>query len=256
MKKIITFLSLTAAFLFINANLAEAKMIRAEVRYWQGNLDSEIQTSEDNIIGDKIDFVDTLGFDDSEEFVEARLELGLAMLNIRYGFVSMGWEGTKDLSGINQVDFEGITFNTKVDSTLDVDYHRLGLNIDLLDSLDNRLAAVIEIKYFDVAAQLDASAYGVNKSETKDGGLPILTVGAIVQVDLPFIMNFGGEVTGMTLGGYGHVVDAEAMINFEPAPFFKISAGYRFLQLKLDDKDDNTLDFTVDGPFAGLKFNF
>lgn len=255
MKKLIIFLSFMAAFVFINANLAEAKFVRAEVRYWATSLDSEIQSSSNNVIGDEIDFVDTLGFDDNEDFIEARLELGLAMFNIRYGFVSMSWDGTEDLTS-NNVDFEGVTFNTKVDSTLDVDYHRLGLNIDLLDSLDNRVAAVIELKYFDVAAEIDATAYGSTEKESADGGLPILTVGAIVQIDLPFIINFGGEVTGMTLGGYGHVVDAEAMLNFEPAPFFKISTGYRFLQLKLDDKDDSTLNFTVDGPFAGLKFNF
>lgn len=255
MKKLIIFLSVMSVFLFVNANLAEAKMVRAEVRYWQGNLDSEIQTSEDNIIGDKIDFVDTLGFDDEENFVEARLEVGLAMYNLRYGFVSMGWEGTEDITAT--LTFAGQTFAAgRLDSTLDVDYHRLGLNLDLLDSLDNRVAAIIEIKYFDVDATLDATAYGSSKKETKDGGLVIPAVGALVQIDLPFVMNFGGEVTGMVMGDYGHIIDAEAMINFEPAPFFKISAGYRFLQLKLDDRDDNTLDFTVDGPFAGLKFNF
>lgn len=254
MKKLITFLSVMSVLLFVNASLAEAKIVRAEVRYWQGNIDSEIQTTENNIIGDKIDFVDTLGFDDTEDFVEARLELGLAMFNFRYGFVSMGWEGTEDIT--TTLTFVGVTFDTKVDSTLDVDYHRLGLNVDLLDSLDNRVAAIIEIKYFDVDATLDATAYGSTKKETKDGTLPILTVGALVQVDLPFVMNFGGEVTGMVMGDYGHIIDAEAMINFEPVPFFKISAGYRFLQLKLDDRDDNTLDFTVEGPFAGLKFNF
>ena len=59
----------------------------------------------------------------------------------------------------------------------------------------------------------------------------------------------------MYFGHYGHFYDFEAGIKYKPAPHFAITAGYRKIQTKVDHKDDYG-KLKMNGPFAGLRFDF
>lgn len=253
MKRILFTTAITLALVFFHTHAFA--VLKLEGRYWFTDLEGDLKVSESTIEGTDIDITDTLKVDD-EDFWEIRATLELGSHKIRYGFVNLEWDGDNTLA--ETITFGGQTFtvSTLVATDLDVVYHRLGYEYDIIDTLDNRLGLIFEVKYFDVDASIEAPNLvpAVKESESYSVALP--TVGVAFQAGLPFLLNVGGEVTGITLGKYGYLVDAEAAVNFNPFPFVTLSGGYRYFKLHADDDDDFELDFDLNGPFAMLRVGF
>lgn len=251
MKKIL--LAFVAFICTIMASSKAHAVLDADVRYWFSNLDSNIQASSGAIIGTEVDFVDDLGLDDAQGFAEGRITLELGPHKLRYGYLPMSWDGTKTLA--TNITFAGQTFTaaTTTQSEIDVAYHRLGYQFDIFDLLNNSVGLIVEIKYFDTKATVQDSTGVINVAESFDA--PIPAVGVAAQAGLPFLFSVSGELTGFTLGSNAYVVDLEAMVNLTPAPFVKLSGGYRYFQLHLQQSDDKA-DITLSGPFINLRADF
>lgn len=241
-----------AALLFFVATLFTGTnafaIVDLEGRYWFTTMDDEIKSG---TTGDTINLVDDLGVDDKENFFDVRATLELGSHRLRYGYMPLNWKGTKTIS--QDIVFNGQTYSAldTVNTELDIAYHRLGYEYDIIDTLDNRLGVIFEVKYFDI----DASLTSTGLNETASVKAPVPTVGIAAQVGLPFLLTVGGEVTGITLGSAAWLVDAEAGVNFKPAPFVVVSGGYRLLKLHLD-YDDDLADISVQGPFVMLRADF
>jgi len=241
-----------AALLFFVATLFTGTnafaIVDLEGRYWLTTMDDEIKSG---TTGDTINLVDDLGVDDKENFFDVRATLELGSHRLRYGYMPLNWKGTKTIS--QDIVFNGQTYSAldTVNTELDIAYHRLGYEYDIIDTLDNRLGVIFEVKYFDI----DASLTSTGLNETASVKAPVPTVGIAAQVGLPFLLTVGGEVTGITLGSAAWLVDAEAGVNFKPAPFVVVSGGYRLLKLHLD-YDDDLADISVQGPFVMLRADF
>ncbi|MEK7679870.1 MAG: hypothetical protein AAB356_06740, partial [Deltaproteobacteria bacterium] len=158
-------------------------IVDVEGRYWFTNLDANARISTGSVIGTDLDLVKDLGIDDKKGFLEGRITLELGSSKLRYGYVPMKWSGSKTLT--QSVVFAGTTYtaSTQVDSELKLDYHRLGYEYDVIDSLNNKLGMIFEVKYFDGSASLKAASLGFDKSESFR--VPIPTVGIAAQVGLP-----------------------------------------------------------------------
>jgi hypothetical protein len=63
------------------------------------------------------------------------------------------------------------------------------------------------------------------------------------------------EVSGMTFGGFGHIVDAEAGVRFIPIRFLTLSAGYRVFDVRVEH-DDDFAKLKLTGPFIGASVRF
>ncbi|MDP2689119.1 MAG: hypothetical protein Q8P48_03290 [Deltaproteobacteria bacterium] len=250
MKKVLLSVMVFLAAVVAAAPAAHA-VVNLDARYWFTSLDSTVMLSSGSTAGTEFDFVDDLGLDENKGFLEGRITLELGSHKLRYGFVPLKWDGSKTLD--RNITFGGQTFTatTQVDSELTVNYHRLGYEYDIIDTLENRLGVIFELKYLDGEASLDAAG----ASETESFRLPIPTVGVAAQVGLPFLFSVGGEVTGVTLGANAYLVDGEAAINLKPAPFVVISGGYRILKVHAE-KDLDRGDITVQGPFVNLRADF
>jgi len=222
-------------------------------RYWLSTLGSNVKISSASVVGTNIDFVDDLGFDKTKGFLEGRITLSFGKHRLRYGFVPLKWSGSKTLA--QSVTFNGKTYtaSTKVDSDLDLTYHRLGYEYDFIDMLSNRLGVIFEIKYFDVSAGLRAPALGLDESESLKA--PVPTVGIAAQVGLPLLFNVGGEATGVAIGSKAYLFDGEVAVNFKPLPLVVISGGYRVFKLHLEDNNDEA-DFKLKGPFLQVRADF
>ena len=220
-------------------------VVDLEGRYWLTTMDDEIKSG---TTGTTINFVDDLGVDDKENFFDIRATVELGSHKLRYGYMPMSWSGAKSTAPIT---FNGQSFSGAVNSELDIAYHRLGYEYDIIDLLNNRLGVIFEVKYFDIDAKLTAT--GV--SETASIKAPVPTIGIAAQAGLPFLLSVGGEITGMSLGSAAWLVDAEAGVNFKPAPFVVVSGGYRIFKLHVD-YDDDLVDISVSGPFVMLKADF
>lgn len=249
MKKI-----LVALIVFLSAaaiSTDASALVNVDVRYWLTDLNSDIMVSNGAVPNTAIDFVDDLGVDNTKGFPEGRITLELGGHKLRYAYMPLKWDGSKNISV--PVSFGGSTFTatTLVNTNLDIDYHRLGYEYDIIDTLGNRLGVIFELKYLDGTATLNSAA----ATESKSISLPLPTVGVSGQVGLPFLFSVGGEVTGITLGSYAYLVDAEAMVNLKPAPFVVISGGYRVLKVHAE-KDLDRGDITVKGPFLNVRADF
>lgn len=254
MKKLLVFTVALFAVFLISSSRAEA-VFEIEGRYWFSTLDSDIKVTDGGLIGTDIDLTKDLGVDDEESFPEVRVRVGLGSHHLRYSYTSLSWDGTKSIAEVAGIDFGGTNFaqTTFVKTSLDIEYHRLAYEYDLFDLMRNRVTLIAELKYLDVDAELDAPAVALNESESIS--IPLPTVGIGVQAGLPALLDVSAEVTGIGLGSDAYFVDAEAMINFHPAPLFVVSGGYRYINLHVDDNDDE-LDFILDGPFLMVKLGF
>ncbi|MBW7956701.1 MAG: hypothetical protein H3C68_02300 [Deltaproteobacteria bacterium] len=248
MKKLAAFF--TMLFVFLGAAPASA-LVDIEGRYWFSDIDGNIRFV-DGGVGTDIDLVNDLGMDD-EDFIDARITLELGSHRLRYGFMPLKWEGQNTIT--RNITFGDQTFSasTDVESELRIDYHRLGYQYNIIDTLDNHLGVIFELKYFDTEASLKAPAVPLDETETFKA--PIPTIGIAAQASLPLLFSVGGEVTGITLGSDAYLVDAEASINFEPVPFIVISGGYRLFRLHVEH-DSDLADLTLKGPFVMLRADF
>ena len=231
---------------------AEAQaVVEIDARYWFTNLSSDVKVTESGLPGTKIDLVDDLGVDDSKGFPEGRVTLGFGDHHIRYSYMPMSWDGDEIVT--QSVNFDGKTYSvgTRVKSNFDIAYHRLGYEYDIVNTLGNKFGVIAEVKYFDIDASLKSSV----NSESKSLAVPLPAFGVAVQVGLPAFLSVGAEITGITAGNAGNLVDAEASLNLTPAPLVTISAGYRYLGLHAEQGNDE-LDFKVSGPFAMVRVGF
>jgi hypothetical protein len=253
MKKLILTTLFTLTLFFVHSHAFA--LLKLEGRYWFTDLDGTLKVTEGGVQGTDIDLTDDLGVDD-EDFWELRIILEMGKHRLRYGFIRLDWDGDEILTKTITFGGETFTVSSRVVTDLDIDYHRLGYIYDLIDTLGNRLSLILEVKYFDIDASLEAPSVvpAIVESETLDA--PVPTVGLAFELGLPFLLNFGGEVTGITAGKYGYLVDAEAAINFNPLPMLTISGGYRYFKLEAEDDDDFELDLDLQGPFLTLRVGF
>ncbi|GMR04821.1 MAG: hypothetical protein BMS9Abin23_0733 [Thermodesulfobacteriota bacterium] len=244
------FMALTILLLTSTSAFA---LVDVEARYWFTEMDGNVMATGGSLGGTNVGFVNDLGIDNSENFAEGRITLELGNHKIRYGYMPLSWSGTRTLS--QDINFAGQTYSASSSVTTDIklDLHRLAYEYDFIDLLNNRLGIIAELKYIDARVNLKDAALGLDEQQSI--AIPIPTVGVSAQVGLPFLFNVGGEVTGMSLGSKAYLVDAEAMVNFKPAPFVVIAGGYRYMKFHVE-KGDDEIDFTLKGPFITLKADF
>ncbi len=247
MKKFYMFLAV--AVLFIFTSTAAHAVVKIEGRYWFPTLDAEVQSG---IGGTNVNLVDDIGMSDSEAFWEGRITFEMGSHKIRYAYTPLSWDGEGSSTGII---FGGTPFppGVPITSSFDVDYHRIGYEYDFIDFLSNRLGVIIDIKYFDIATELKITGTGVTQSETLQA--PIPTIGLSAQVGFPLLFSIGGEVSGMTFGDKGYLVDGEVAVNYNPLPLVTLSGGYRLLKLEYEDGVDNAF-VELNGPFVMLRAGF
>jgi hypothetical protein len=248
-KKIL--LGLAVLVLTLSIGTDASAWVELEGRYWFPTLDANFKSSTTGVIGTNIDLVKDLGLDDSESFPEGRVTLNIGKHMLRYGFMQLEWDASKIIT--QEIKFGGKTYSasTLVDTTLKADYHRLGYEYDFFDVLNNKLGVIFEVKYFDFEAGLKATGL----SELESLKAPVPTIGIAAQIGLPAIFSIGGEVTGMGLGSDLYIYDAEVGVIVTPAPFIRISGGYRIFELHIEDGDDSAT-LTLSGPYVMLKADF
>ncbi|MBI5327200.1 MAG: outer membrane beta-barrel protein [Deltaproteobacteria bacterium] len=248
MRKTLLSLAVFAVSIFFYSS-AEA-IVHVEGRYWFTSLNSKVKATETSLIGTEIDLADTLGMSKSKDFWEARIDLNLGDHHLMYSYMPLSWSGQKTIT--QSVNFAGTTYaaNAQVDSKLDIIYQRVGYRYNIIDRIGNQLGVIFDVKILDIKTNLKTTAVDESYSVT----VPIPTIGLGAQVGLPFLLSFGGEITGIAYGG-NQLIDWEAYINFNPVPFTTISGGYRTFGLNVKDKD-NKVDFSLAGPFLMVNVGF
>lgn len=248
MKKNILAVSLFFAVI-LNCSNALA-FVHIEGRYWFTDLSNIASASAAGVTGTDLNFIKDLDLEKRKDFWEARVSLELDEHRIRYGFLPLKWNGSRNLAG--SISFKGQTFTGQTDSTLEADYHRLGYKYDFVDLLGSDLGVIIELKYFKATLGIKSPA-GPAESLGIDAFFP--TVGVSGHLGLPFNMNVGGEITGVMLTNKLYTADGELALNINTIPFVTISGGYRALIVYIE-KQNVKEDLTLVGPFVLLRAGF
>ncbi|MCK4508174.1 MAG: hypothetical protein KAU27_06525 [Desulfuromonadales bacterium] len=215
----------------------------------------DVSVSADGITGTTLDVEDDLSLDDSEDyFLEAALQLGSFRLFAAYLPISLSGDSVLD----RDIDFNGETFvlGSRVETDVNIDIYEAGLAWYLLNVDDMpvrvQFGPEVAVKYVDAQIRMQDGASGVSESDSF--GVPVPTVGARARV-----------AVGDTLGAVGRVgymeydsnsfLDVDAQVEFSPLPMVGLFAGYRYLDVDLDESGV-AIDATFSGPYAGALIRF
>ena len=231
-----------------------AQIVDVEGRYWFADLDARTRVESGSIPGTRIDLDQDLDVGD-ESLPEIRLTFATSLNSkLRLAYLQGGFDGETTLG--QSIQFSGTTFaaNTRVETDLDLYYGRIGWTwqFPVVPGVF-KLGPQVELKGVVVDATVRSRGAGIRESAVLPMAFP--TLGAMLNVTPIAWLDIFAEVSGMTFGSLGHVVDAEAGLRFIPIRFLTLSAGYRVFDVRIElDDDFARLDLT--GPFIGVSFRF
>lgn len=249
------FLIFTCMLVFFAGQAFAEPTVEFEGRYWITGLKSHAKVTENALIGTDIDLVDDLGVG-AEDFPEVRLRWNTGPNSmLRFAYTQVSYGGDKNIERTIQFNGQSYTVGALVNSDLEVDYFRLGWAWQFINIGQDtiKIGPLLEVKAFLLDVSLDAPALGISESEDFMIALP--TIGGILDINLGEKLNLFAEISGLPSADYGHFCDAEIGIKFIPIKNLTIIAGYRVIDIELED-DNSYGEVDMTGPFFGATFRF
>ncbi|MCM2264885.1 MAG: hypothetical protein NDI73_06810 [Desulfuromonadales bacterium] len=230
------------------------ELLSFKAGYQKLNPDGDFAVTGGGLLGSTIDMDDDLEFDDSEDLnLEAALQLGDFRLFAAYLPINFSGDGILR----ETVDFDGETFvaGSHVKSEVDIDIYEAGLAWYLInvDDLPARvqLGPELAVKYVDASIDMRDDS-GLSKAESV--GAPLPTVGLRGRVAVADLLGVVGRAGYMEYDG-NSFLDVDAQVEFSPVPMVGLFAGYRYLDIDIDE-DDFLIDASFKGPYAGALIRF
>lgn len=206
-------------------------------------------------VGDRIDVEDDLNLDDSNSFTaEAALALGDFKLTASY--LPTSFEGSSILKRNITFNGEEYVAGSRVNSSLDLDIWDLGLTYFFVnfDDFTTRVQLGVElaIKVTDAEASMTDTTFGISESASET--LPIPTIGLRARFALSDFIGASGRLGYL---GYGdnYLLDGDIQVEFSPLPLVGIYAGYRYIDVEIDESD-LFVDTTFSGFYGGALVRF
>lgn len=240
---------------FSIGSAAADELISLKGGYLNLDPDGRFAVSSQGLSGTSVEFDDDLGFDESENlFLEAGLQLGAFRLFAAYLPLSFSGDGTL----AKEINFNGETFGvgSRVDSDVDLDIYEAGLawHIINFDDLPVRVqfGPEVAVKYVDADVSMEEDIFGTRESESV--GVPVPTVGVRGRVAMADFLGVVGRA-GYLEYDDNSFLDVDAQVELSPLPMVGVFAGYRYLDVDVDD-DSVVIDATFDGPYVGALVRF
>ena len=243
------------ALLLIAGSTWADEIVSFKAGYISLNPDGIFAVNSGGIPGTKVDFDDDLNYDDSEELF-AEIALNLGNFRLAAGYLPIDFSGKGNLN--QTLIFNGKSFlvNSKVSSSVDMDIYDLCLtwNILNIDDLPVRVQLGPELSVKVVDANVSMVDHTTGLSESDSLTAPVPTIGARARIGLSDWVALVGRVGYMEYDG-NSFLDVDGQIEFSPIPLVGIFAGYRYLDLEVDESG-LFIDATLDGPYAGVLARF
>jgi hypothetical protein len=184
---------------------------------------------------------------------EARAEAKLGPLHATARLATASTDGR----GVLGEAFGSLSGGTVVQSDLALTDADVALSFDLLDLGPVRLSPGLGFDVYDVDLEVAGASGRERLAETYElpyvflqGEVDLGPVGAVVDLGWSDL-ELGGQDMAM--------LDASAMLTFEPAAFVEFHAGYRFKSFEGSESsgpDRRSVDLTTRGFFVGGGFSF
>lgn len=235
---------------------ATAQRLELDARYWAADVVAEAKIEGGPLLGTAFDFKTDLGIDD-EPLADLRLALFTGPHStLRITYTRASYEADTIIG--RAIEFNGVTYpaGARVVSELDLHYARLGWlwRLPVIPG-KLRVGPILEAKAFVARATLEAPATAPPLQETERFAIVIPTAGLAFDLRPHPRVELFAEVSGLTLGDRGHVVDAEAGARISLVKFLAITGGYRFFDVR-GEEDASFARLRLAGPFVGLTVTF
>lgn len=228
---------------------AGAFEIGARGYYWFPSLKATLKAGSS---GTEVDVKDDLGVSNSNTYsVEAFAGLGNHHLTLSY--TPLDYTASKAITKPVKFNNKNYTVGDNVSSDLHLRMLDVEYRYDLLN-FENILAGFSinllgKIKYLDGEAKMNSAAAGEQKQSF---GVPVPMIGAGLHAGLiANILEARAQAAGIGYSG-NYFVDALADVAVTPFPFMRLSAGYRYLKIKIDNISDTYGDLDFYGPYLGF----
>lgn len=238
---------LSAVFLAVFAASASAdESVSLKVGYMLMSPSGEM-ASEVSGVGTTVDLESDLDIDDSSNII-AEAAFSFGDIKATLGYMPLSFEGNSILSRSILFDGELYPVGTRVVSNLDLDILDAGLTWYFInvDDLPTRVQLGVELsaKITSVEASINDITTGI--SESVDETLPIPTIGLRGRIAFSDFVGIAGRVGYI---GYSdnRFLDADVQVEISPIPLVGVFAGYRYLDLEIDESD-----IFVDSQFSGF----
>jgi hypothetical protein len=233
---------------------AENYHVELSAGFWNPSADMQII---DGLAGSTIDLKKDLGLAD-KKLPEYQVVIKPALKHkIRVQFIPISF--TQTGTPTRDLTFSGQTYSagSAITSTLEWKAWRFGYEYDMVSTARGFLGVIVDLKYTDVGATLNASG----RTGTASAKAPIPALGGIGRVYLASNLSTTIELTGFNLpGGWikttsGHYADMDtyAMLNF--ADSFSVKGGYRKFDVAYTLTNDSGT-FKLDGWYVGAALRF
>jgi hypothetical protein len=246
----------SAAFLSLLASPAGADEIFSfKAGYLSLHPTGDVAVSTGDVPGTVLDLDDDLGIDGDHGFMaEASLQLGSFRLFAAY--LPTSFSGDNLLT--EDIEFNGETFvaGSHVESDVEIDIYEAGLAWLVVDVDDLpvriQLGPEVAVKYVDARVEMKESTYSLKESESI--GVPVPSFGARARLAFGDYLGVLGRIGYFKYQG-NSFMDLDAQVEFSPVPMIGVFAGYRYMDIDVDE-NDVYIDATLAGPYAGALIRF
>ncbi len=159
---------------------------------------------------------------------------------------------------VHYVPLQQASMPVQLRSRLNLDYAAASWHKDIEANAGGSWYWLAGLRYYRFAAGLDSrglGAYDVHYAKQLNQLAPAIGLGGRHSLDAGGRSVLYTELSGLPLGGRGHLYDFDAGIDYRPLENFKVNAGYRVLDLKINN-DDGVGLYKLSGWYAGMTYSF
>lgn len=206
-------------------------------------------------IGVSLDVEGDLNLDNSQD-ITAEVALQLGNFRLGAGYLPIDFSGTGTVTVDGSFNGQPISVDDSVTSALTADLIDLSLTYFFInmDDLPSRFQLGIEIsgKFIDADSTLTNNTNPYTETNSESAVIP--TIGARMRFGLGDLISFSARAGYMEIDD-DSFLDIDAQIEFSPLPALGIYAGYRILELNVD-QSDFFMDTEFSGAYAGVFARF
>ena len=251
-KQIRYALALVTAILAASPGTAETLI---EARSWPAELSGrlDLESLRENEFFAGVDPIDDLGLEEDGIY-----ELRLVFRTGKRTVVRLAWQplvfaGDEMITGrIGELEI-----TPRVQTDLDLDYGRVAFAWQFLSSRDGRfrLGPMIEAKGFqgEAAFSVDNPIVPLVRTTEFETGLP--SAGLMLDLEPSRKVHVFAEASVLVDTDEGELTDGEAGIRYFVTPAFAVTAGYRSIEIDIEDGTD-VIEIEIDSLFVGATFRF
>ncbi|MBQ9487843.1 MAG: hypothetical protein IJU91_08620 [Selenomonadaceae bacterium] len=173
----------------------------------------------------------------------------------RYKNISVDYLRLKESGGFygrdNALTFGGKNFSGNVTAESDLHYIKLNVDREIFSLMETRAAwnyGVTGIKW-------RGSVENFSGRQDENYFFPMPTIGIALEMAVRPKIKIYTNISGMVLGGHGHLCDFEGGFRYMADKNFSCNVGFRHIDAKINWRSVHG-DFKLNGFYAGLRADF